>query len=131
MSIKKPYEISYIQIPVKDPKKSADFYEGVLGMTYSFPYNPADRAAFMEFQGNIALGLIQSETIPDLTFRDTLGNVNAVIQFTVRDIQDFYNSLKEQNVPVGPMIFKEDGGYNFTVQDPDGHVSHVWGGWPE
>ncbi|HET7627430.1 MAG TPA: VOC family protein [Bacillales bacterium] len=131
MSETMPFEIAYIQIPVKDPERSAEFYKNVLGMTCSFPYNPEDRAAFLKFENNIALGLIQSETIPDLTFRDSFGEVKAVIQFTVDNIESFYESLKAQNVPVGPMTFKEGGGYNFTVKDPDGHLSHVWGGWPE
>lgn len=132
MKIKvKPFQIPYLQLPVKDPVRSAELYQRIFGMEYSFPYNPEDGAAYMMYRDNIAVGLIECEEVPSFDFIDKKGVRQAVLTFEISDIHTFYKELQTQGIKTEEMTFKLGGGYNFIVRDSDGHASHVWGGWVE
>jgi predicted enzyme related to lactoylglutathione lyase len=126
-----PFQIPYIQLPVKDPVRSAEFYQNVFGMEFSFPYNPEDAAAFMMYRDNVAVGLIQCDDVPKLDFVSVKGERQAILTFEIEDIHTFHKELQDQGIETEEMTFKPDGGHNFIVRDPDGHPSHVWSGWPE
>jgi predicted enzyme related to lactoylglutathione lyase len=126
-----PFQIPYLQLPVKDPVRSAEFYKNIFGMEFSFPYNPGDGAAYMIYRDNVAVGLIECDEVPSFDFMNKNGEQQAVITFEINDIHTFYKELQSQGIETEEMTFKPDGGYNFIVRDPDGHALHVWSGWPE
>ena len=126
-----PFQIPYLQLPVKDPVRSAEFYKNIFGMEFSFPYNPEDGAAYMMYRDNVAVGLIECEEVPSFDFVNKKGERQAVFTFEINDIHTFHKELQSQGIETEEMTFKSDGGYNFIVRDPDGHASHVWSGWPE
>jgi predicted lactoylglutathione lyase len=129
----KAIDIPVIQLPVRDLEKSVAWYRDVLGLGFTFEYNPGDHEAWMNVNGGIGLGLIRckDKEIPKLSFRNMNGEMNAVLTFRVEEIHQVYDEMKARGIEVGKMIYKEGGGYSFKIEDLDGHFSYVWGGWPK
>ncbi|WJQ80051.1 VOC family protein [Brevibacillus brevis] len=48
----------------------------------------------------------------------------------VDKIHEVYEELKSKGIEVSEMTYKRGGGYSFRFRDPDGHLNHLWGGWP-
>jgi len=118
-----------VQLPVKDLEVSIRWYQGVLGIPYTFEYTPGDHEAWLNI-GGVGLGLIRSPKVPSLDFTNSAGQLQPIFSLLVDDIHNAYRELQEKGIEVGEMVYKQGGGYSFTLRDPDGHLSTLWGGWP-
>ncbi|GAA0323908.1 hypothetical protein GCM10008967_13050 [Bacillus carboniphilus] len=121
--------LAVIQWPVSNVEKSVAWYQKVLGVSLTFPFQPGDQEAWLNL-GNAGFGLIQCEEIPTLEFIDTYNKVQPIVQFQVENIHEVYEELQNKGVNTGDMVYKEEGGYSFTFYDLDGHAASLWGGWP-
>ncbi|KEO81525.1 VOC family protein [Tumebacillus flagellatus] len=119
-----------IQLPVSHLERSVRWYRDVLGLPFSFEYQPEHTEAWMNV-GGVGLGLIQSPQVPNLDFLDAKGVPQTIFQLQVEDIHRAYDALKSQGVEVSDMRFLPGGGHSFTFRDPDGHLGGLWGGWPK
>ncbi|RIX51400.1 VOC family protein [Paenibacillus nanensis] len=118
-----------IQLPVKNVDASVKWYKDVLGIPFTFEYAPGDTEAWLNVAG-VGLGLIQSPKVPNLDFTNSKGQLQPIISLQVDNIHEAYRELREKGVETGELVFKKSGGYSFTLRDPDGHLSNLWGGWP-
>lgn len=118
-----------VQLPVKDVEASVKWYREVLGIPFTFDFKPGDNEAWMNV-GGVGLGLVRSENVPNLDFRNMQGQQQPIISLQVHNIQAVYQELAEKGVELGEMVYKQGGGYSFQLRDPDGHLSNLWGGWP-
>ncbi|MED4584652.1 VOC family protein [Brevibacillus choshinensis] len=118
-----------VQLPVKDVEASVKWYREVLGIPFTFDFKPGDNEAWMNV-GGVGLGLVRSENVPNLDFRNMQGQLQPIISLQVQNIQAVYQELAEKGYELGEMVYKQDGGYSFQLRDPDGHLSNLWGGWP-
>ncbi|GIP38555.1 hypothetical protein J31TS4_18350 [Paenibacillus sp. J31TS4] len=118
-----------IQLPVKDIEASIRWYGELLGIPFTFEYQPGDQEAWLNVAG-IGLGLIQCPEVPSLDFTNSAGQLQPIISLQVDSIQDVYRELRDQGIETGELVYKQGGGYSFTLRDPDGHLSNLWGGWP-
>ncbi|BAB06940.1 VOC family protein [Halalkalibacterium halodurans] len=128
---RKALDIPVIQLPVSNLEKAVEWYQSMLGLAFTFPFQEGDDEAWLNVNGSIGLGLIRCDDVPNLSFRNKNGELKAVLTFRVDDIHAFYTDLKDKGVPVGEMVYKEGGGYSFIVKDLDGHRSYIWEGWPK
>ncbi|PZD96490.1 VOC family protein [Paenibacillus sambharensis] len=119
-----------VQLPVRDVDASLRWYKDVLGIPFTFTYTPGDEEAWLNV-GGVGLGLIRCPVVPRLEFTNSRGELQPIISLQVDNIHDAYEVLKNKGAELGEMIYKPQGGYSFTFRDPDGHVGHLWGGWPQ
>lgn len=118
-----------VQLPVKDLEASIKWYQDLLGIPFTFAYSPGDHEAWLNV-GGVGLGLIRCPEVPCLDFTNMAGQLQPIISLQVENIHAIYEELKNKGIDVGEMTYKQGGGYSFTLRDPDGHLSSLWGGWP-
>ncbi|BBH24382.1 hypothetical protein Back11_57270 [Paenibacillus baekrokdamisoli] len=118
-----------VQLPVKDLEISVKWYRENLGIPFTFDFQPGDNEAWLNV-GGVGLGLIRCPKVPNLDFTNSAGQLQPIISLQVENIHSVYEELKEKGIQTGEMIYKKGGGYSFTLRDPDGHLSNLWGGWP-
>ncbi|MGG1663538.1 VOC family protein [Brevibacillus sp. NRS-1366] len=118
-----------IQLPVKDLEVSVKWYRDVLGIPFTFEYTPGDTEAWLNV-GGVGLGLVRSPNVPGLDFTDMAGHEQPIISLLVDQIHAVYEDLRSRGIETSEMRYKKSGGYSFTLRDPDGHLSNLWGGWP-
>lgn len=118
-----------VQLPVKDLEASVEWYRNVLGIPFTFDYRPGDNEAWLNV-GGVGLGLIRSPRVPTLDFTNSAGVLQPIISLQVDNIHSAYQEIKEKGIEASELIYKKSGGYSFTLRDPDGHLSNLWGGWP-
>ncbi|MGG4033973.1 VOC family protein [Paenibacillus cisolokensis] len=116
-------------MPVKDLEVSVKWYQEVLGIPFTFDFRPGDNEAWLNV-GGVGLGLIRCPKVPSLDFTNSSGQLQPIISLQVDNIHDAYREIKEKGIEAGELIYKPSGGYSFTLRDPDGHLSNLWGGWP-
>jgi predicted enzyme related to lactoylglutathione lyase len=121
--------LAVIQWPVKDLEKSLVWYQSILGVSLTFPYNPGDTAAWLNL-GNAGFGLVQTREVPVLNYKGMGGEWRPLVQFRVDDIHEVHRTLRSQGIEVSE-INHGKGGDNFTIVDPDGNQINLWGGWPQ
>ncbi|CAM4291166.1 VOC family protein [Paenibacillus tarimensis] len=119
-----------VQLPVRDVDASIRWYKDVLGIPFTFEYTPGDEEAWLNV-GGVGLGLIRCPEVPRLEFANSRGELQPIISLQVDNIHDAYEELKSKGAEVSEMVYKPQGGYSFTFRDPDGHLGHLWGGWPQ
>ncbi|MED1951249.1 VOC family protein [Brevibacillus centrosporus] len=118
-----------VQLPVKDVGVSVKWYNEVLGIPFTFAFTPGDNEAWMNV-GGVGLGLVRTENVPSLDFRNLDGQFQPIISLQVQNIHTVYQELAEKGYKLSEMLYKQGGGYSFQLRDPDGHINHLWGGWP-
>lgn len=118
-----------VQLPVKDLEASVKWYREVLELPFSFEFSPEDNDAWFNV-GGIGLGLIRCPNVPRMEFIDSVGQLQPIVSLQVDNIHDVYQEIKDKGIEVSDMSYKKSGGYSFTLRDPDGHLAHLWGGWP-
>ncbi|WP_312111646.1 VOC family protein [Brevibacillus reuszeri] len=118
-----------IQVPVKRLEVSVKWYREVLGIPFTFEYTPGDHEAWLNI-GGVGLGLVQSPNVPRLDFTNMAGEMQPIISLQVDQIHAVYEDLRSKGIETSEMRYKKSGGYSFTLRDPDGHLTNLWGGWP-
>jgi predicted enzyme related to lactoylglutathione lyase len=118
-----------VKLPVKDLEASAQWYQDVMGIPFTFDFKPGDNEAWLNV-GGVGLGLIRCPSVPKLDFCGMDGQAQPIIQLQVENIQSVYQEIKGKGIDVSEMYYLKSGGYSFTLRDPDGHLSSLWGGWP-
>ncbi|GAV12931.1 VOC family protein [Paenibacillus sp. chi10] len=119
-----------VSLPVRDLEVSVRWYNEVLSIPFTFEYSPGDQEAWLNV-GGVGLGLIRCPEVPKLDFTNSSGEHQPIISLEVDNIHEVYEELKKKGNDIGEMVYKPQGGYGFTFRDPDGHMGHLWGGWPK
>jgi predicted enzyme related to lactoylglutathione lyase len=125
----KTTNFAVVQLPVKDLEASVKWYQEVMGIPFTFEFKAGDNEAWLNV-GGVGLGLIRCPNVPKLDFSNITGQAQPIISFQVENIKSVYLEIKNKGVELSEMIYKKSGGYSFTLRDPDGHLSSLWGGWP-
>jgi predicted lactoylglutathione lyase len=118
-----------IQLPVKNLEASVKWYREILEIPFTFEFQPGDNEAWLNV-GGVGLGLIRCPKVPSLDFSNSAGQLQPIFSLQVDNIHSVYQELKEKGIETGELVYKKSGGYSFTLRDPDGHLSNLWGGWP-
>ncbi|PWW05096.1 putative enzyme related to lactoylglutathione lyase [Paenibacillus cellulosilyticus] len=124
------FHLQVIEIPVRDVQESVDWYTGMFGLGFCFPYNEGDEEACLNLNG-MGFSLIKADVVPALDFVSSRGERKAFFSFQVDNIHELYEEMKGKGADVKEMVFKEGGGYSFQFVDPNGNCMGIWGGWPE
>jgi glyoxylase I family protein len=106
-------------IPVKDPQRSAEWYEEKLGFTLVYM---EDEAAVMKIaaESQTVVCLVKIVHHQPMKFPENNFDVGKYYNFIPRDIAETYQTLVEQGVQVTPMGGEGSTRY-FTFYDPDGN----------
>src|SRR4029078_2497314 len=109
--------------PVADIAKTIAWYEDHLGFK-GYPYPPDELATFgilIRDDVEIMLQRIQDYKKPDLyDLRDGGGVWDAYIR--MKDIKEFYGSVKDRVVVMKPLVKAFYGAWQFEVKDLNGYV---------
>ncbi|WJH35408.1 VOC family protein [Paenibacillus sp. CC-CFT747] len=119
-----------VQLPVRDLEASLKWYQGILGIPFTFEYKEGDQEAWLNV-GGVGLGLIRCPEVPNLDFTNSQGQIQPLLSLQVDNIHEAHEELRKNWPGVGEMVYKPQGGYSFTFRDPDGHLGNLWGGWPK
>ena len=115
----------FINFPVKDLKKSMDFYEAI-GFTNN-PQFTDDTAACMVWSDAIFVMLLTHDKLKQFTSK-TIIDAKHSLEVTIAlsmDSNDEVNAFAEKAVKAGGSEYAEPADYGFMyqryVEDPDGH----------
>lgn len=104
-------------IPVKDPEKSAKWYEDILGCKLVYVENEAAVLKIGE-QSETVICLVKTLKHQPMKFPDNHFGVGKYYNFIPDDIEETYALLVEKNVKVN-QITREGSTKFFTFYDPD------------
>jgi predicted enzyme related to lactoylglutathione lyase len=101
-----------ITLCVSDIEQSSRFYEQTLGLNKKYVYS-----SYVGFQcGSVEIGLRPKENLH-------IGKNGVSIQFSVDNVDEAYNKLKDKGVKFAVKPHDEPwGGRQARFQDPDGNV---------
>jgi predicted enzyme related to lactoylglutathione lyase len=128
--VAKAVRVQIIELPVRNVKRSAEWYTEWFGFGYYFPFKEGDEAAWLNVNG-MALGLVRSQAYPLRGFAGVDGSEKPAFTLQVDNIQELHAAMAQRDVIVHELVYKPGGGYSFLFLDPDGNRIGVWGGWPK
>jgi predicted enzyme related to lactoylglutathione lyase len=126
----KRFHLQVIEVPVRNVKESVEWYTGMFGLSFCFPYNEGDEEAWLNVNG-MGFGLIHTNEVPKMEFISIKGERKIFFSFQVDNIHELYEEMKQKGADVKEMVYKQSGGYSFQFVDPDGNCMGIWGGWPK
>ena len=121
-----PKYLGHVNIYVRNAEKSQEWYEDVLGLhTYDFvPGRAAFMSANKEESHEVALMEVGDDA--PLQQKGQVGlNHMAWRMANLEDLADFYNNLKEKNVPI-QRVSDHGLSLGIYIKDPDGNGIEVY-----
>lgn len=122
-----------LHIPVTDLDKSTDFYVNRLGFTLERPprRNKEGYAnALLRIGNSPTIFLHETTDLVKLHFVNYSNTfTHAVLEIHTEHIEEFYNSLQEEGIPVEARYDNPGCGKYFDLYDPDGHRIKVCQDW--
>ncbi|ASK60995.1 glyoxalase [Virgibacillus phasianinus] len=121
----KIYRVGTIYIPVRDPYKSASWYQKVLGAVVNFQ---DEQKTILDF-ANQSVFLVKAKADEKLNFTDANGYEHFTVTFEVngeKELEDLHNTFKEGGVKIGDIEDRGHPGRNFIFYDLDGNKFDVW-----
>ncbi|WP_425454724.1 VOC family protein [Falsibacillus pallidus] len=106
-------------IPVKDPERSAKWYEDVLG--FNLVYIEEEAAVMRIAEGaQTVVCLVRTENHAPMKFPENRFGVGKYYNFIPEDIDEAHRVLQEKEINVTP-IGGDGSAKFFTFYDPDGN----------
>lgn len=111
---------------VEDVKKTAEFYQNVLGFDIGMAVPDEDNPVWASLsRGNVEVMLQEKKSLAGeysvFSGREVGGTFNLYIE--TNDIQNLYDACKSNNVPIVKDMNKTFyGADEFAIQDPNGYV---------
>ncbi|GIP51100.1 VOC family protein [Paenibacillus vini] len=112
-------------VPVKDPLKSAAWWQRNFGLEFAVPYNEAEAQVILKLSDGQWLHLVETEGTIDNQFPNKAGYEMFRLTFEVRQIEVLYDHLKTNGVTVEDLEDRDSCGINFVFSDPDGNKFDV------
>ena len=115
-------KLDHVTIPVRDWKRSRDWYVRNLGFEPEFE---------VEAGGREALGVAAVKDGADLTVfleqrSGPIQSGQAVYTIQVDDVDALHGRLAAEGVAFSTAPSKQYWGYGAELHDPDGHVLYLW-----
>ncbi|WEK54449.1 MAG: VOC family protein [Candidatus Cohnella colombiensis] len=117
--------ICSVYVPVKNPLKSAEWWQRNFGLEYAVPFNPAEAQVILKLSGGQWLHLVETEGEIDNQFPNKVGYPMFRFTFEVREIEHLYDHLKSNEVRVDDLADRDSCGINFVFYDLDGNKFDV------
>ncbi|ANY73781.1 glyoxalase [Paenibacillus ihbetae] len=114
-----------VYVPVRDPLKSAAWWQSTFGLEYAVPYNPAGDQVILRLSDGQWLHLVETEGPHNNQFPTKDGYEMFRFTFEVRQIEVLYHKLKENGVVTDQLQDRHSCGINFVFYDPDGNKFDV------
>ncbi|MFB9273764.1 VOC family protein [Cohnella cellulosilytica] len=117
--------ICSVYVPVKQPLKSAAWWQRNFGLEYAVPFNPAESQAILKLTDGQWLHLVETDGEIDNQFPNKAGYEMFRFTFEVREIERLYDRLQSNGVKVEDLADRESCGINFVFYDLDGNKYDV------
>lgn len=117
--------ICSIYVPVRNPLRSAEWWQRNFGLEYAVPYNPSEAQVILKLADGQWLHLVESGGGFDNQFPNKQGYPMFRFTFEVRGIERLYERLKENHVTIEKLEDRGSCGINFVFLDPDGNKFDV------
>lgn len=114
-----------VYVPVRDPLKSADWWQRNFGLEYAVPYNPAEVQVILKLADGQWLHLVETAGEINNQFRDKAGYEMFRLTFEVRRIEELHDHLLSNGVNIENLEDRGHCGINFVFYDPDGNKFDV------
>ncbi|MDQ0116342.1 VOC family protein [Paenibacillus harenae] len=112
-------------VPVKQPLRSAEWWQNHFGLEYAVPYNPAEFQAILKLSDGQWLHLVETDGVIDNQFPNKSGYEMFRLTFEVRQIEQLYNRLQTKGVRTENLEDRGSCGINFVFYDLDGNKFDV------
>ncbi|MCA0756862.1 VOC family protein [Paenibacillus sp. N4] len=117
--------ICSVYVPVKQPLKSAEWWQRNFGLEFAMPFNPSESQVILKLSDGQWLHLVETEGEIDNQFPDKSGYQMFRLTFEVRQIEELYERLQGSGVKTGELRDRDSCGINFVFYDPDGNKFDV------
>lgn len=114
-----------IYVPVRNPLKSAKWWQQNFGLEYVVPYNEAEAQVILKLSDGQWLHLVETEGPIDNQFPNKAGYEMFRLTFEVRQIEVLYDHLKTTDVQIDGLEDRGSCGINFVFYDLDGNKFDV------
>jgi len=114
-----------VYVPVKDPIKSAHWWQRNFGLEFAVPFNPQEDQAIMKLSDGQWLHLVQTGGNIDNQFVNKAGYEMFRLTFEVRQIEVLHDHLLANDVKVDELQDRDSCGINFVFYDLDGNKFDV------
>ncbi|MGM0881846.1 MAG: VOC family protein [Bacillota bacterium] len=112
-------------VPVRNPLKSAQWWQRNFGLEYAVPFNEADSQVILKLSDGQWLHLVETEGAFDNQFPNKAGYEMFRLTFEVRQIEVLHDHLKTNGVRIEDLEDRDSCGINFVFYDPDGNKFDV------
>ncbi|MBW7454511.1 VOC family protein [Paenibacillus sepulcri] len=113
--------ICSVYVPVKDPIKSAHWWQQHFGLDFAVPFNPEEAQAIMKLSDGQWLHLVETKGNIDNQFVNKAGYEMFRLTFEVRQIEVLHDHLLANGVKVDELKDRGSCGINFVFYDLDGN----------
>ncbi|MFU1796029.1 VOC family protein [Paenibacillus azoreducens] len=114
-----------VYVPVRNPLKSAQWWQRNFGLEYAVPYNAAEDQAILKLSDGQWLHLVETVGAIDNQFPNKAGYEMFRLTFEVRQIEVLHDHLKKNDVRIEELQDRDSCGINFVFYDPDGNKFDV------
>lgn len=112
--------LGFVLLFVKEPEKSAQFYEEILGLK---PIEKSATFALFALPNGVMLGLWSYQTAqPSVAAKPGASE----IAFAHPEIDELYTQWKKMDLAIAQEPTNMDFGRTFVVLDPDGHRIRIY-----
>ncbi|GMK40202.1 hypothetical protein PCCS19_32570 [Paenibacillus sp. CCS19] len=112
-------------VPVRNPLKSAEWWQRNFGLEYAVPYNAAEAQVILKLSDGQWLHLVQTDGPIDNQFPSKTGYEMFRLTFEVRQIEMLYDHLRANGVQTAELKDRDSCGINFVFYDSDGNKFDV------
>jgi len=112
-------------VPVRNPLKSAEWWQRNFGLEYAVPYNEAEAQVILKLSDGQWLHLVETEGAIDNQFPNKVGYAMFRLTFEVRQIEVLHDHLRSNGVRIENLEDRDSCGINFVFYDPDGNKFDV------
>jgi len=117
--------ICSVYVPVKNPVRSAEWWQRNFGLEYAVPFNPSEAQAILKLSDGQWLHLVETEGEIDSHFPNKAGYQMFRFTFEVREIERLYDRLQANAVTIEELEDRGSCGINFVFYDLDGNKFDV------
>lgn len=112
-------------VPVRNPLKSAEWWQRNFGLEYAVPYNAAEAQVILKLSDGQWLHLVETDGPIDNQFPSKAGYEMFRLTFEVRQIEVLYEYLRANGVQTAELEDRDSCGINFVFYDLDGNKFDV------